>query len=103
MTNSANQLPSHDSDAIAKANRGYFYHPTVHTPVEIECNQVVVKKEKQGEEDSKLFTLNYTASTEVLKPEIGAAKHFVQRSRMVRRLILVTPIIPISKNSFEAT
>ncbi len=47
-----------------------------HTPVEIEHNQAVVKKER-GEEGSKMFTSNYTAATEALKPGFGATKHFV--------------------------
>ncbi len=103
MTNLANQLPSYDSDAIAQVNSSYFCLPTGRTPTEIERNQVVVKKENRGEEGSKQFTSNYTAATEALKPGFGAAKHFVQRSRMTRRLTLVTQIIPISKNSFVAT
>ncbi len=81
MTNLANQLPSYDSDAIAQANSSYFCLPTGRTPAEIERNQVVVKKEKRGEEGSKQFTSNYTAATEALKPGFGAAKHFVQRSK----------------------
>ncbi len=48
--------------------------------MEIERNQVVVKKENRGEECSKQFTSNYIAATEALKPGFGAAKHFVQRS-----------------------
>ncbi len=52
-----------------------------HTPTEIECNQVVVKEEKRGEEGSKQFSSNYTPATEELKPGFGAAKHFVQRSK----------------------
>ncbi len=64
---------------------------------------MVVKKENRGEEGSKQFTSNYTAATEALKRGFGAAKHFVQRKKMSRRLMLVTPIIHISKNSFVAT
>ncbi len=48
MTNPVNQLPSYDSDAIAKANSSYFWLPTGCTPVETECNQVVVKNENKG-------------------------------------------------------
>ncbi len=62
MTNPANQLPSYDSDVIAQANSSYFCLPTGHTPMGIERNQVVVKKENRGEEGSKQFTLNYTAA-----------------------------------------
>ncbi len=51
------------------------------TPAEIEHIQVVVKKEKRGEEGSKQFTANYTAATEAMKPEFGAVKNFVQRSK----------------------
>ncbi len=53
MTNPANQLPSCDSDAIEQANSSYFCLSTGCTPVEIERNQVVVKKEKRGEEGFK--------------------------------------------------
>ncbi len=56
MTNPANQLPSYDSDTIAQANSGYFCLSMGRTPAEIEHNQVVVKKEKRGEEGSKQFT-----------------------------------------------
>ncbi len=73
------------------------------TPTENEGNQVVVKKEKRGEEGSKQFTSNYTAATEALKPGFGAAKLFVQRSKDGKEAMLVTPVIPISKNSFVAT
>ncbi len=52
MTNLANQLPSYDSDAIAQANISYFCLHTGRIPVEIERNQVVVKKEIKGEECS---------------------------------------------------
>ncbi len=81
MANPANQLPSYNSDAIAKANSSYFCLSTGYTPAEIERNQVVAKKGNRGEEGSKQFTSNYTAATEVLKPGFGAAKHFVQRSK----------------------
>ncbi len=103
MTNLANQLPSYDSDAIAQTNSSYFCLSTGHTPAEIERNQVFVKKENRGEEGSNQFTSNYTSATEALKPGFGAAKHFVQRSKDGRRLMLVTPITAISKNSFVAT
>ncbi len=52
-----------------------------HTFAEIEHNKVVVKKENWGEECSKQFTSNYTATTEALKPGFGAAKRSVQRSK----------------------
>ncbi len=77
MTNPTNQLPSYDSDAIAKANSTYFCLSTGHTPTEIEYNQVVVKKENIDKEGSQQFTSNYTAATEALKPGFDAAKHFV--------------------------
>ncbi len=103
MTNPANQLPSYDSNAIAQANSSYFCLSTSCTPTNIEHNQVVVKKEKRGEEGSKQVTLNYTAGTEALKPGFGATKHFVQRSKDGKEADAVTPIMPISKNSFVAT
>ncbi len=81
MTNPTNPLPPYDSDAIAQANSGYFCLPMGRTPAAIEHNQVVVKKEKRGEEGSKQFTLNYTAAAEELKPGFGAAKHFIQRNK----------------------
>ena len=81
MTNPTSQLPSYDSDPVAKANSSYFRLTTGRSAAEIERNQVVVKKEKRGEEGSKQFTSNYTAATEALKPGFGAAKHFVQRSK----------------------
>ncbi len=46
--------------------------------MEIEYNQVVVKKEKRGEEGSTQATSKY--ATEALKPGFGA-EHFVQRSK----------------------
>ncbi len=100
MTNPVNQLPFYASDTIAPANSSYVCLPSGNTPAEIERNQVVVKEENRGDEGSKKFTSNYTAATEALKPGFGAAKHF---ARMVRRLMLVRSIIPISKDSFVAT
>ncbi len=78
MSNPANQLPSYESYTIVQANSGYFCLPLGHAPTEIKHNQVVVKKENRGDEGSKQFTLNYTAATEALKPEFGAAKFCVQ-------------------------
>ncbi len=66
---------------FAKANSRYFCLSMRCTPQEIEHNEVVVKKEKRGEEGSKQFTLNNTAATKALKPGFGAAKHFVKRSK----------------------
>ncbi len=76
--------------------------------MEIKHTQVVVKKENRRDEDSKQVTSNYTAATEVLKSGFGIAKHFVQRSkeqgaRIVRRLMLVAPIMPRFKNSSAVT
>ncbi len=99
MTNQVNQLSSYDADAIAKANSSYFCLPMGGTTAEIECNQVVVKKENSGEEGSKQFTSNYTAITEALKPGFGAAKHFVQRSKDGNEADAGTG----NKNSFVAT
>ncbi len=79
-TNPANHS-FYDFDAIVKDNSSYFCLPMGHTPMELEFNQVVVKKQKRGEKGSKQFTSNYTAAAESLKPEVGAAKHFVQRSK----------------------
>ncbi len=76
MTNPANQHPSHDSDAIAQANSTHFCLSMGCTPAEIELNQVVVKKEKRGEEGSKQLTSNYTVATEALKAGFGAAKYW---------------------------
>ncbi len=64
-----------------QANSSYFCLSVGCTQAEIERNQVVVKKEKRGDEGSKQFTSNYTNGTEALKPGFGPAKHFVQRSK----------------------
>ncbi len=73
MTNPASQQLSYVFDTIAHANSGYFCLPAGLTPVEIKCNQVVVKKENRVEEGSKQFTSNYTTATEALKPGFSAA------------------------------
>ncbi len=62
-----------------QANSSYFCLPMGYTPVEIKHNQVVIKKENRGNNNSKPFTSNYTAVTKALKPGFSAAKNFVQK------------------------
>ncbi len=83
VTTPVNQLPSYDTDAIAKENRRHFYFPSVHSLVDIKSNKVIVKRENSGDEGSMQFASNYTAATTALKPRSGAAKYFVQRSKEV--------------------
>ncbi len=64
MSNPINQLPSNESYTIMQANSNYFCLPMGHTPLEIKCNEVVVKKENKGDERSKQFISNYTAAME---------------------------------------
>ncbi len=53
-----------------------------HTFEEIKHDQVVVKQWNRADEGSKQFTFNYKPVTEAFKPGFGAAKHFVQRSKV---------------------
>ncbi len=103
MTNPANQLPSYDSDTSTKANSNYSCLPMGCTPVKIEHNQMVVKTGKRGAEGSKQLNLNYTAVTEDLKPDLMQQSILFGGARMAMRLMLITLITPLSKNSFVAT
>ncbi len=78
MSNPANQLLSYEFDTIVQASSIYFFLPMGLTPGEIKQNQVDVKNGNRGDEGSKQFILNYTAATEALKPEFGAAKFYVK-------------------------
>ncbi len=74
MTNTSNQLPSNEQEAIVQASSNFF-------AIEINHNQVDFKKENRGKEGSKPFTSNCTDSNEALKNGFGTAKLFVQRNK----------------------
>ncbi len=99
--NPFNQIPSYKSDVQANINHFCLHRKS--TPAGIKNNQDVVKKENREDEGSKPITLKYTAFTEALKPDLVQQSILFRGARMVRILILVTPISPTFKNYFVAT
>ncbi len=85
------------------SNSSCFCLPMVGIPTEMKHDQVVVKKQNREEEGSKQLTSNYTAPTEYWSLDLVQQRVLLRKARTVKRLMLVTPITCIHKNSFVAT
>ena len=69
-----------NSGASGGSGGAYFSRTTARTEAEVLAKQVVVPKDKRGKPGSKERGIYYSAATDALTLEFGAARHFVPKS-----------------------